>query len=264
MFNAEFGNKLSNAIKSDNLAKKIEEDFIGLILNIIEECSSSYKITKEISNFVFQIPNQIYFNKMKKLLQGSYCKIDTKQRVKFAEKFSDDGYDKYVRRQLELIDSMNDENKIQYIANLTRACVLGFIDVNVYFKLSYIINQATVEELIYLGENINNAIKNNNAYIFAFQQIGLVKEGLIAGASQNTSKYFYTEFAIAIDRFAIKFDEENTTYKYDSSNLLTLESMKFKDTDIDIDTMSEEEVEQFKRELLAKADKSSDKEQLNS
>ena len=207
--------------EAKNLKKKSIENFVYLLLG---NSTAGKKIAIDAAKFVYEMPNLIFFNKMRKFLECSYDEICLKEKVKFAEKFLGDDYKKYIKRQIELINSINDENKVDYLANLTRAVILGFIDVNVYFKLAYIINQSTIEELEYLSKNIKKTIENN-IYTFALQQVGLIEKIVNVGLGGGIH-YEYTSFAINLDKFALKYNEEDNGYTYNSDEIVTLENMK--------------------------------------
>lgn len=206
--------------EAEELKKKSIENFIYLMLG---NSTAGKKLALDAVKFAYQIPNLIFFNKMRKFLECSYGEIELEKRVKFSGKFLDDDYKKYVKRQVELINSINDENKIDYLANLTRAVILGFIDVNVYFKLAYIINQTTTEELEYLSENINRTIENN-VYTFSLQQAGLIQQVVDIGRSGGVC-YKYTSFATNLYKFALKFNEKDREYTYELDKIVTLENM---------------------------------------
>ena len=244
MLENKFVEKIAKVSQSD--MSIIKDDFLNFIIENVKDIFKPLSIACDVKEFIFTIPNQIFFNKMKRFLSESYCELDLHIRVRFAQKFSEDDYTNYVKRQIELINSINDENKIDYLANLTRACILGFIDTNVYFKLSNIINQTTIEELKYLSKYIDKEIEDNNAYIYSLQQIGLVKQDIISGFGENIQKYSYTEFGKAIDKFAIKLNKADSKYKYDSNDMLTLENMIFSETSIQIDEIDEGEFEDNK------------------
>lgn len=238
MFENEIVNRFVDLTTKDNM-DIVKDNFIEFIITSMKDIFTPLQVANNAKECLLSIPNRIYFSYMKRFLKKSYCMYDLETRVRFSKKFSDDGYKKYIKRQIELINSINDEDKIDYIANLTRAHIMGFIDNDVYFKLANIICQATSDELNYLATNIDKPIRSNNAYIFSLQQLGLVQERLVAGASANLPIYRYTEFAKAMDRFAISYNMNK--YKYSTDIIINLNNMNFEHSNIENKELTSEE-----------------------
>lgn len=205
-------------IKDTDIIKKIcsADTMINFVKLFLGDPTAAMDLTKDIGTVLYQLPNEIFFSKMKMFLSDSYGQVDLEDRVKFAEKFSGDNenFEVYVKRQLLLINSINDDKKIYYLASLTRAFIYGKIDYNLYFKLAYIINQATIEELVYLSNNINKPI-NWNMYTYSLKNLGIIEQTVIPQNKdeEENAKYEYTPFAKAIDRFSLKFDIDDNGYE---------------------------------------------------
>ena len=75
-------------------------------------------------------------------------------QVKLAEKFHHDNnkYNNFVKRQIHLINEIDDDKKVDYFASLTRCFLLTDLKENLFFKLSKYIINCTPEELQFLFE----------------------------------------------------------------------------------------------------------------
>ena len=97
------------------------------------------------------MPTVIFWNKNKKdFLQGTYK--DYEEQVKMASQFNNDNekYAEFVKKQIYLIDKLEDDMKVDCFAILTRCLLLQEIEISLYFKLAQIINQCTPFELEYI------------------------------------------------------------------------------------------------------------------
>lgn len=67
---------------------------------------------KDVKDFVFYIPNALFWDKMQRYLFGTFkC---YKEQVKMSSKFTKDNSDylKFVKRQIHLIDKMDADEKL--------------------------------------------------------------------------------------------------------------------------------------------------------
>ena len=73
---------------------------------------------------------------MKRYLTGTFYSYG--DQVKMAAKFNDDNkkYNKFVKRLIHLLDQLDDDQKVDYFAALTRAFLLTDLDKYLFFKLS--------------------------------------------------------------------------------------------------------------------------------
>lgn len=76
---------------------------------------------------------------------------DYSEQVKMSVEFTEDNseYEAFVKKQIHLINEMNDDRKIDYFAMLTRCLLLNDMKYDLYYKLARFINICTSEELEY-------------------------------------------------------------------------------------------------------------------
>lgn len=70
--------------------------------------------------FVLGLPDRIFWGKMSLFLNGILKDSDI--QIKLSEYFNKDnaGYEKYTKRLIHIINSIDDDKKIDYFADLTR------------------------------------------------------------------------------------------------------------------------------------------------
>lgn len=86
-------------------------------------------------------------------------------------------YKEYTRRQVQLIAQIDEEEKNEYYANLTRSWLLGYIDSSLYLKDDYRVDEIT----------------NVNFYIREFSLYGLID--IIKTTNLGNSSYKYSDMA---------------------------------------------------------------------
>ena len=156
--------ELALIVKNDDLRKYAGNAFWNLIQAVISKDPVSGTLAgKDVKQIVFHMPTVIFWNKIKRFLQGTYK--DYEEQVKMASQFNNDNekYAEFVKKQIYLIDKLEDDMKVDCFAILTRCLLLQEIEISLYFKLAQIINQCTPFELEYIRKiGINGkALKGN-------------------------------------------------------------------------------------------------------
>lgn len=204
---------LATIIKSKDL-QQYKGDFFHNILKAIclEDTGAITDIVNNSAQMVFHMPNILFWDKMERFLYGTYSNFE--EQVKMASKFgTDDEYVEFTKRQINLINDINDNMKIDYFAKLTRALLLELIDSELYFKLSEILLRCTREELNYLKENYTTNEVELNIYIESFVNVGLAKMSILqADFEGNGSLYKYTKLAEKLDKYALSYNEKSYNY----------------------------------------------------
>lgn len=148
----------------------------------------------ETGKYIGNIKDVLFWNKIKKWLQNTYDSPD--MEAKLSSKFTEDElkYKKYTKRQLQFIAQIDEEEKIDYYANFTRAWLLGCIDSSLYFKMSYLLKVFTLEELEYLKDNYKSGeLTDVNFYIREFSLYGLID--IVETTNLGNSSYKYSDMA---------------------------------------------------------------------
>ena len=71
----------------------------------------------DIKNLLFHVPTILFWDKMKRYMFGTFRNYD--EQVKMASKFNDDNkdYEKFVKKQIHLINEINDDKKLIILHN---------------------------------------------------------------------------------------------------------------------------------------------------
>lgn len=105
----------------------------------------------------------------------------------------------YAKRIIKVIDDCGTIQKAYYIACLARAVKEKYIDANKFFKFSHCICSLTIEDLLYLNNNIaQGLIDEDNEYIDDFRALGLLKE--VSGGFE------YTLRAYELKKYALDYE----------------------------------------------------------
>lgn len=173
-----------------------------------------------IKNLLFHLPTALFWGKMQRFLLGTYKNYE--EQIKMASKFDKDDKNYYdlVKKQMQIIDQIDEDLKIDYFANLTRAYLLeNMIDMKTYYKVANILKSCTVDELQYLTRNIGKEITNNNIFISSLMQEGLVHQKLISGeeevAYHGNNNFEFTGLAEVVDKYGVAFGDGKYAYDAD-------------------------------------------------
>ena len=99
--------------------------------------------TDDLKNIIFHTPTVLFWDKMQRYLFGTFR--DYEDQVEMSRKFTRDNsdYEVFVKKQIHLINEMNDDLKIDYFATLTRCYLLTDMEDALYYKLARFINICT-------------------------------------------------------------------------------------------------------------------------
>ena len=213
---------LINSKETKNFAEMSVENLAKICM--AGDLGSAIQEGTEIIKYAGSIKDILFWEKMKKWLQGTYD--SSEMGTKISAKFTEDSkkYQEYTKRQLQCIAEIDEEEKIDYYANLTRSWLNGWIDTSVYFKLSYLLKVFTLEELKYLKENYTEEeLDKVNYYIREFSLYGLID--VIEETNLGHTRYKYSDLAEVFLHTGIAYDE--CPEKYEN---IKLEDLKVENT----------------------------------
>ena len=175
-----FINDFVYLFKSNSISESIAEIKKSAIEDTASLLHPYGKTIVMIVKTVHDIPMLLFWSKIERFLRGiDSLSCDERQRI--IERFADDGNEEYVKRLICLIDDMDVDDKIDFIANLTKALAEGFIDTDMYFRLIHSIKNTLYEDLLYLKQNVRNNEIPRNINIVSLEQTGLAYQSVIGG-----------------------------------------------------------------------------------
>ena len=195
--------KLKSMMSDEDLKEYTGDAFWNLISCVISaDPIAGIKSMEDVKNLVFHFPTIIFWSKMKSFFQGTFSNYE--EQVKLAAKFSGDDskYTEFVKKLIYTIDKIDDDEKVDYFANLTRSFLLSDLRPDMFSKLSKLIIMCTPQELEYLkGINASDSFKNS-PMVFALCQYGLfVKNDMMS------ELYILTDFARVLKENSLNFNE---------------------------------------------------------
>jgi hypothetical protein len=195
--------KLKSIMLDEDLKKYAGDAFLNLISCVISaDPIAGIKSIEDVKNLVFHFPTIIFWDKMKRFFQKTFYNYE--EQVKLAAKFSGDNrkYTEFVKRLIYTIDKIDDDEKVDYFATLTRSFLLTDLKPDLFFKLSKFITMCTPQELEYLREMSVSDDFQNSAMVFALYQYGLFAREVMLNEEYNL-----TYFAIALKDNCLNFNE---------------------------------------------------------
>jgi hypothetical protein len=160
--------------------------------------------TNDLKDILFHTPTVLFWDKMQRYLFGTFR--DYSDQVRMSAKFTEDNseYEAFVKKQIHLINEMNDDRKIDYFAMLTRCFLLTDMEDALYYKLARFINICTPEELEYIKSFDYEKKSEINAVISSLYQYGLFDQ---AEKEHGGVDYVLSGFAKALKDNSLNFDE---------------------------------------------------------
>ena len=152
----------------------------------------------------FHTPTVLYWDKMWRYMNGVF--LDPADQIKLAEKFySDDPqYTSFVKRQMNLINEMNDDQKIDCFAMLTRSYLYTEMDDQLYLKLAKFLSMCTPGELNFLRD-----VRYDDKLANSMMAASVYQYGLLMLEYQDDGKpvFVLSDFGKALKQNALNFDD---------------------------------------------------------
>ena len=196
--------KLRTILTDEELQHYAGDSFWKLIQTVITaDPFAAISSGKDIKDLVFHLPAVLFWDKMKRYLLGTF--LDYEDQVKMASKFNNDNkkYNEFVKRQIQLINQIDDDYKVDYFAALTRSFLLTDLEEDLFFKLSKYIMICTPSELKFLKDLPYNYQGNNNAMVSSLYQYGLFTQT----ENNGIISYIMSDFCIALKQNGLNFDD---------------------------------------------------------
>ena len=158
----------------------------------------------DIKNLLFHTPTILFWDKMQRYMFGTFR--DYTEQVKMAGKFNEDNkdYEKFVKRQIYLINEINDDKKVDYFAQLTRCYLLTEMENALYYKLAKFLVMCTPEELDYIASFGYEETTNLTVIVSSLYQYGLFEQ---QEKQHGGVDYVLSGFAKALKYNSLNFNE---------------------------------------------------------
>lgn len=211
---------LTGVLKNEDIQNYAGDSFYNLIKVVLfHDGGAAMDGIKDVKDIIFHIPTALFWDKMQRYLYGTFKSYS--EQVEMSNKFSGDNadYNAFVKRQMQLIDKIDDDAKVDYFANLTRCFLLTEMNVALYYKLANFLNLCTSEELTYIKDFGNDKKSDLNVMIASLYQYGLYE--------QDGTYYVLSDFGKALKADSLNFDEpamcRNRILSYDQMKPLKID-----------------------------------------
>lgn len=201
---------IKTLLSTKDLRQYMGEEFLNFIWAVItKDPIAGLSSIKNAKDLVFHMPTILFWDKMQRYLFGTFKNFS--EQVRMAEKFTKDNneYTEFVKRQIHIINELDDDIKVDYFASLTRAFLLTPLEQNLFFKLAKFLSMCTVAELNYLKNYKEQS--QNNAIISSLCQYGLLMPDNNSGTER---KYVLSSYGEALKQNCINFDDGINGEKY--------------------------------------------------
>lgn len=196
---------LTTIIKDKDLRNYAGDAFWGLVQTVVTaDPFAAMSTIKDIKEIVFHVPTILFWDKMKRYLFGTFYNFE--EQVKMAEKFNYDNkeYNIFVKKQIHLINGLDDDMKIDYFASLTRCFLMTNLNQELFFKLAKFLSTCTVAELEFIKSKPMDFKSENTAMISILYQSGLFSQ---EEKENGGAKYVFSDFAKALKQNCLNFNE---------------------------------------------------------
>lgn len=199
-------NALTTIMKDEDLQKYAGDGFWNLVQAVVtNDFFSGSDAARNIKELIFHMPTVLFWDKMERFLFGTFRSYE--DQIKMAQKFNGDNecYTAFVKRQIHLIDALDDDMKIDYFAALTRCFLTTDLDGGLYFKLCKFLSACTPEELVFMENCPYDFKSGNTAIISALFQYGLFTQD--EDSETGETHYVLSDFAKALKQNCLNYDD---------------------------------------------------------
>ena len=168
---------LTTILKDKDIHEYAGDAFWGIIKAVsLGDVGALIDSGGDIKNLLFHTPTILFWDKMQRYMFGTFR--DYAEQVKMAGKFSEDNkdYERFVKRQIHLINEIDDDKKVDYFAQLTRCYLLTEMDNALYYKLAKFLIMCTPEELDYIASFDYEGTTQLTAMVSSLYQYGLFEQ----------------------------------------------------------------------------------------
>ena len=166
---------LTTILKDKDIHEYAGDAFWGIIKAVsLGDVGALIDSGGDIKNLLFHTPTILFWDKMQRYMFGTFR--DYAEQVKMAGKFSEDNkdYERFVKRQIHLINEIDDDKKVDYFAQLTRCYLLTEMDNALYYKLAKFLIMCTPEELDYIASFDYEGTTQLTAMVSSLYQYGFL------------------------------------------------------------------------------------------
>ncbi len=212
--------QVKTAIQLNDMKESIEEILQDTIELFLGNPFSAIALIPKLKTFPTSMRDAIFFENLEKYittynrlekndnqiesenLQSLACVLaDASPNYEANYEGNQEVLQEYAKRLIKLIDDCGTKQKAYYLACLTRALILKYINPKKFFQLSRCIKNLTEEDIDYLKKNINEGnISRDEEYIEDYRALGLIYE--------TDDGFSYSKRAFELKKYALCYEEK--------------------------------------------------------
>ena len=204
MFNNQIAT-LTTILRNNDIQKYAGNAFWNIIKAVsLGDVGALLDTTVDFKNLLFHAPTVLFWDKMQRYMFGTFRNYG--EQVKMAEKFNCDNgeYEKFVKKQIHLINEINDDKKVIYFAQLTRCYLLTEMEDALFYKLARFLTMCIPEELDYIACFDYDKKTELSAMLSSLYQYGLFEQ---QEKENGGVDYVLSGFGKALKINCLNFDE---------------------------------------------------------
>lgn len=196
-------NQIKGIVSRNETQEAITNTLEAAISAVLGDPISAIKIIVSLAKSPFFIREQLFWVKMETFLNGVYLSED--DCAKLRAKLTEDGEkEDNAFRLVESIDRAETQRKVHYLINVTHCLLTDFIDRITYFRICHAITHTLEEDLIFLGEHIDEENIPYSSYTQGLLTAGLMYQSVLD--SDGEQKYSFTPLARVVDQYAVNYE----------------------------------------------------------
>ena len=193
--------------------ENIKQGIMIPLKNLMAIVFPAIDIFSILHNSSVNLSNILLINKLIRFLEKQ--DKDFEEKLKLSSEFTIDSkqYNKNVRLLINTINSINDDNKIDIYANLTRAWLRELLVKDIYLRLSFIVSNIYFEDLVYLKKHISMGIETSYDDVVQIEVQSLLQHNLIYCKNEGTwiaargdRSYACTPLGVELVRCGVDFE----------------------------------------------------------
>ena len=157
------------------------------------------------------VRNALFYNKLEKFVNGM---MSDEALIKLADKLGTMDYDEKVnfnKRLIVSIEKIDEEEKIDYIVNASRAFTWDLITKDDFFRICLTIERCYFGDLKWTEKNYNKSFKSEgNTTIFELLNNGIMTiqtNSIYSGTLDLTTYYMFSSFAKILYENSLAYEE---------------------------------------------------------
>jgi len=190
------------ALMSSGIGQTAKDNILSDIFDaLLGDKEAEKKVSVKILSSPFLFREYRFLWKFEAYLKGTY--LSETDRLKLSAILTEKGENgENPFRLLESIERAETLQKIQFIVNVSRCLLAGFIELTDFFRICHAVAHTLEEDLMFLRDHIEESNIVYSTYVQGLYTAGL----MYISISGQDQRYSFTPLAEMVDQYAVSFD----------------------------------------------------------